>query len=113
MNRKLAASILETQGKVILRCNGNSMQPIMSPGDSLHIMKVNHESLQVGDAVFCLINKNFQVHKISAISDKGFQISNNRGYVNGTIKASNIYGLCVAVNDRAIVPQSRIPVHVD
>lgn len=104
MNRKLAIDILKEKDTVILKCNGNSMRPIMSPGNALHIKKVDHSLLRVGDAVFCKIQGNLQVHKISAItSDKRFQISNNSGHINGVIGPNNIFGLCVQVEDKVLV----------
>ncbi len=105
MSRQIAIKILEEKGTVILSCNGNSMQPIMKPGDSLYIKKVNPSVLRKNDVVFCKIKGSLQVHKISAVieDEQRFQISNNSGYVNGIIGANNIYGICVQVNDKNLI----------
>lgn len=109
MSRKIAIEILEKNGSAILRCNGNSMRPLFSPGEALHIRKVDMAKLRVGDAVFCKVNGGLQVHKISAIDkNERWQISNNRGYVNGWIGKNAIYGLCVKAEDRVIVSDEEL-----
>lgn len=104
-SRKLAIDILEKTGSAVLVCNGNSMRPLMKPKDTLFIKKVDCSLLRVGDAVFCRINGNLQVHKISAIDEnqERWQISNARSFVNGWVKSSAIYGLCVKVEDKIVV----------
>ena len=86
------------------------MKPLMSPGDSLHIKKVDVAKLRTGDAVFCKVHGGLQVHKISAIdaATNRFQISNARGYINGWISANNVFGLCVQVDDRVIVSDDEL-----
>jgi hypothetical protein len=105
MSRQLAIGILAEKGEVSFKCNGNSMRPLMAPGETLRILKVDPSKLRVEDAVFCKVNGNLQVHKVSAIDEsKGrYQIANMRGFVNGWIGTNNIYGLCVRAEDRIIV----------
>jgi hypothetical protein len=67
-DRKFAAKILSEKGQVIINCNGNSMRPIMAPGESIHLRRVSN--YKVGDAVFCKVNGGLQVHKISAIDEE-------------------------------------------
>jgi signal peptidase I len=108
MSRKIAVGILEKEGSVTLHCNGNSMRPMFKPGDSLHIKKVPHSKLRVGDAVFCRIKGSLQVHKVTAIDDSRWQISNNHGFVNGWIGNSAIYGLCVKTEDKVLVTEEEL-----
>lgn len=108
MNRKLAIQILAEKNQVILTCNGNSMRPIMAPGDALHIVKVESSKLRVDDAVFVKVNGNLQVHKISAIDKDRFQISNNKKMVNGWVNHNSIYGLCCQVNNRIFISQQEL-----
>lgn len=108
MNRKLAIAILEEQQFVILKCNGNSMRPLMQPKDSLHIVRVPVAKLRAGDAVFCRVNGGLQVHKIGAIQDNRYRIENNSGFVNGWISENNIFGLLVQVNDRVLITQDNL-----
>lgn len=108
MSRKIAIGVLEKDGSVTLRCNGNSMRPLIAPGDAIHIKKVDMSKLRVGDAVFCKVNGNLQVHKVSSIDKERWQISNNKGHVNGWVGANSIYGLAVQVEDRIIVSDEEL-----
>ncbi len=103
MSRKIAVGVLEKEGDVRLRCNGRSMMPLFAPGESLFIKKVPVSKIRVGDAVFCKIKGNLQVHKVTAIDKNRWQISNNHGFVNGWIGESAIYGLCVMAESRVLV----------
>jgi signal peptidase I len=107
-DRKYAIKVLEEKGEVIIRCNGNSMQPIIQSQEAIHLVKVDLRQLRVGDAVFCKINKNYQVHKITAIDKDRYQISNNKGWVNGWIGANSIYGLAVKIEDRILVSDKEL-----
>lgn len=107
-DRKFAIKILEEKGSVIIRCNGNSMRPIIAPQEAIHLRKVLPSQIRVGDAVFCRINGNLQVHKVSAIDLERFQISNNKGWVNGWIGYNCIYGLAVQIEDRILVSDEEL-----
>jgi hypothetical protein len=110
INRAAAPQVLSEKGNAIIKAAGNSMQPIMTTGDTLYLKKVDPSKLRKGDAVFCKINGNKFVHLITGVDSKGsrFQISNNRGHVNGWIGPSGIYGLCVRVNDRILVSDDEL-----
>ncbi len=108
MSRKIASELLKEHGKVVLFCNGNSMRPLFKPGDALYIKKVDVSKLRVGDAIFCKIKGNLQVHKVSAIDKNRWQISNNHGFINGWIGESGIYGLCVRSEDRVFVTEEEL-----
>lgn len=110
MSREFAIKILEEKGEVALTCNGNSMTPILHKGEQIIIKKVSHKQLRKDDAVFVRINRNLQVHKITAI-DKArdrFQISNAHGHINGWVKPYAIYGLAVKVADRILVSDEEL-----
>lgn len=108
MSRAQAIQILAEKGTAILKCNGNSMRPIMAPGDSLYIQKIDTSLLCPGDIVFCRIHGNLQVHLLSAIDNQRFQISNNKGHINGWISSSAIFGLCVQVNDKVLISSDQL-----
>ncbi len=59
----------------------------------------DYASLVVGDIVLCRVAGNEYLHLISAIEGDRFQISNNRRFINGWIKASGIFGRLVAIED--------------
>lgn len=103
MCRKFAIEVLENKGEVVIRCNGNSMRPIIAPKEAIHLKKVEAGKLRVGDAVFCRVNGSLQVHKIGAIDKDRYRIENNRGHINGWIGANSIFGLAVQIEDRVLV----------
>jgi len=109
-SRELAIKTLEEKGEVVLRCNGGSMRPILLPKEAIHVKKVAPEQLRVGDAVFCRINHNLQVHKITHIDQKHhrYEISNNLGFRNGVIGVGSIFGLAVRVEDRVLVSDEEL-----
>lgn len=106
--RKSAPKILEEKGEIMIHCNGNSMDPIIHCAERIYLRKVN--VYKVGDAVFCKVNGALQVHKISAIDDetKQYQISNNKGFVNGWVKQDAVYGLAWKIEDRILVSDEDI-----
>lgn len=106
--REYAIKILEEKGECVIRCNGKSMLPIIAPNESIHLKKVSHQQLRVGDAVFVRIKSNLQVHLISAIDKDRFQISNNHNFVNGWVGANSIYGLATQIEDRVLVSDEEL-----
>ena len=80
-------------GKTVqFRPRGNSMIPKIYSGNLITVEPISKHNLQVKDIVFCKVNGTFYVHLITGISDKGYQISNNKNHVNGIIKLSQIFG---------------------
>jgi len=55
--------------------------------------------LKVGDIVLCKVKGSQYLHLISAIDKDRFQISNNKGFVNGWINKNAVYGKLVRVSD--------------
>ena len=53
----------------------------------------------VGDVVLARVRGRVLLHKISAAKDGQFQISNNRGYVNGWCARNAIYGRVIRVEN--------------
>ena len=82
------AEILQLGKRVSFKPKGNSMAPLINSGD---LVSVEPIELQDGDVVLCKVRGNYLLHKVTAKDDKkGFQISNNKGDVNGWTR--NIYG---------------------
>lgn len=83
---------------VQFRPRGNSMQGIIASGQLCTVVPVTDpKTLNVGDVVLCRVAGAQYLHKITAVQGERFQISNNRGHVNGWTKA--IYGRCTKVED--------------
>lgn len=79
--------------QVEFRPRGNSMKPLIKSGDLVVVDPVTEETeFQVKDIVLCKVKGKQYLHLISAIQGNRFQISNNRGYVNGWISRTAIYG---------------------
>ncbi len=55
-------------------------------------------TLEVGDVVLCKVGGQQYIHLISAIRGDQFQISNNKGHVNGWVTAQGIFGKLVKVD---------------
>lgn len=70
---------------------GNSMTPLIKSGQKHTLTPIKFEDVQINDIVFCKVKGNYYTHLVTSYSEtKGFQISNNHGYVNGWTK--QIYG---------------------
>ena len=84
---------------VSFRPRGNSMEPMIKSGDFCTVKPIfNLNELTVNDVVLCKVNGNQYLHLISAIDSKGrYQISNNKGFVNGWINKNSIYGKLISV----------------
>lgn len=84
---------LEDNGEGKMKCFGNSMLPILKSGSLLTFKK--EENYEIGDIVFCKVKGRFiDAHKIVAKNDeKGYQIANNHGHINGWTKI--IYGKAI------------------
>ena len=97
------------QGNVVkFRPHGNSMQPRIESGQLVTITPVNadfpegtsvyHPFPQVGDIVLCKVDGRQWLHLASAIgSDGRYQISNNKGHINGWAMPHNVFGIVTSV----------------
>lgn len=102
-SRELAVETLREQGSVVIKCNGNSMKPLIAPQENIHLIKVDPALLRVGDAVFVRVDGVLQVHKIGSIENDRYKITNWSGWGNSWVGSDRIYGLCVQVENRVIV----------
>ena len=85
------------------RPRGNSMVPLIKSGELVTVLplsKDDYENLKKDDVVLCKVEGRIYLHKITAIKgthpNRSFQISNNKGRVNGWTR--NIVGLVTDVN---------------
>ena len=106
--REIAIKALQEKGEVVIRCNGNSMRPLIGPKEAIHLKKVDLSLIRVDDAVFVRVNKNLQVHKVGAIDKNRFRIENNKGFVNGWVGPNAIYGLACKIEDRVLVSDEEL-----
>lgn len=88
---------LQAGETVQFRPRGNSMTGKIESGQLCTVEPVDPATLRVGDIVLCKVNGRQYLHLISAIQGGSFQISNNKGFINGRVGANAIYGKCVRV----------------
>lgn len=79
------------------RPRGNSMTGKIESGQLCTVEPVNLSLLAVDDIVLCKVKGKQFLHLIKAINGTNYQIGNNRGFINGWISHSNIYGKCIKV----------------
>jgi len=77
---------------VSFRPRGNSMSPRIESGQLCTVAPVDPESLQPGDIVLCKVRGAEYLHIVKAIQGPRFQIGNNRGYIDGWVGATAIFG---------------------
>src|SRR4051812_17207647 len=95
-----------TTSMVKFRPHGNSMHPRVKNGELVTVTAVDPECqggcvlhfpfsrIQVGDIALCKVGGKHWLHLITAIgSDGRFQISNNKGNVNGWCHPKDVYGI--------------------
>ena len=103
MSKSYMISQMLKEGKTIERYKevGNSMLPIIKSKQPVTLEPVTKDtSLNEGDIVFCKVKSNYYTHKISAIKENQYQISNNRGFVNGWITRDKIFGKVIKIWDK-------------
>lgn len=102
MNYALHRDNLAKGETVSFRPKGNSMRPRIESGQ-LVTVSPDVSDIKEGDIAFCRVRGSFYVHLVSALRKEGentlYQISNNRGYVNGWIGRNSLYGKVVKVED--------------
>lgn len=77
---------------------GNSMLPIIKSRQPVSLEPLTDKiTLEVDDIVFCKVKGNYYTHKIKAIKDSRYQISNNKGRINGWIGRKQIFGKVVKI----------------
>lgn len=90
--------LLKQGHTVKFRPHGNSMQPRIESGQLVTVVPAANQKINVGDVVLCKVDGRQWLHLVTAIgSDGRYQISNNKGHVNGWCSPNNVFGLLVQV----------------
>lgn len=76
---------------VKFRPKGNSMQPKINSGEEVTVSP-DISNIGKGDIVLCKVHGSYYVHLVTAVKGEQFQISNNKGHVNGWITKNGIFG---------------------
>ena len=75
---------------------GNSMMPLIKSGQEHKVAPVKWEDVEIGDIVYCKVSGNFYTHLVKAKDEqRGVQIGNNKGNINGWTK--QVYGKVIEV----------------
>ena len=74
------------------RPRGHSMSPRIQSGHLCTVEPVDCATLRTGDIVLCKVRSAEYLHIVKAIQGERFQIGNNRGFINGWVGASAIFG---------------------
>jgi hypothetical protein len=82
---------------VTFRPTGQSMSGRIESGQLCTVVPADPAALRVGDIVLCTVGEHQYLHIVQAIADGRFLIGNNRGHLNGWVKADDIHGKCVGV----------------
>lgn len=89
--------LLRAGNTVRFRPHGNSMQPRIESGQLVTVEPV-FRPIVPGDIVLCKVEGRQWLHLVSAVgSDGRYQISNNKGHVNGWCTEQNVFGIVTAV----------------
>lgn len=87
---------LQAGQNVIRSEKGNSMVPLIHSGQDHELEPATWESVEVGDIVYCKVHGRFFTHLVKAKNDeKGCQIGNNHGHINGWTK--RVFGKVIKV----------------
>ena len=86
---------------VSFRPRGGSMTGKIESGQLCTVEPLTDQMiLKKGDIVLCKVKGNEYLHLVTAApNSKEFQISNNKGHVNGWVGRGCIYGRCTRVED--------------
>lgn len=84
---------------VEFRPHGRSMKGKVEDGELVRVGPA--ENVEVDDVVLVRLNGNVLFHLVSAMQGDRYQISNNKGHVNGWVKRPAIFGKLIAFPERA------------
>lgn len=83
MNLISVAQVLRDNRSASFTAHGNSMEPLIHDGQRVTLLPLSGKKLAKGDIVLAKVKGRYYLHMITAVKDGRFQISNNRGHVNG------------------------------
>lgn len=99
MRMKDVAEKLMAGKAVTFRPSGNSMNPRIKNKQKVTVFPRGEAVPSVGDVVFAKVRGSYLLHLVSRVTHDGFEISNNHGHVNGTVKLDKILSGKVEVHE--------------
>lgn len=93
------------KGSVVFSPHGNSMTPRIQSGSEVEVQRVDVKALRVGDVVYAKVKGTYYLHLFSAVEleKDRYQISNNKGHVNGWVSGANVFGVCVRIKEKVVL----------
>jgi uncharacterized Fe-S cluster-containing protein len=96
MSRNYKLEQLEKGETIITSEKGNSMTPLIKSGQKHKLAPIKLEEVEIGDIVYCKVHGKMYTHLVKAIDiQKGLQIGNNHGDINGWTK--QVYGKVIEI----------------
>lgn len=92
-----AIEALQRGETVMIRPRGHSMHGKVNDGDLVTVKPAETSELLVGVIVLVRVRGTDYLHLIKAVDGERYQIGNNRGGVNGWVRASAVYGIAIKV----------------
>ena len=87
---------LQSGESIVTSEKGNSMVPLIKSGQHHKLSPATWEEVNVDDLVYCKVNGRLYTHLVKAKDpNKGCQIGNNRGHINGWTK--QVFGKVVEI----------------
>lgn len=81
---------------IISKEPGNSMLPLIKSKQPVVLAPTTWQDVEVGDIVYCKVKGRLFTHLVKAKNeDKGCQIGNNKGHINGWTK--QVYGKAIEI----------------
>jgi hypothetical protein len=82
------------------RPKGNSMAGRIESGQLVTVAPVKDLSeVGVGSIVLCKVYGREFLHLVRAVRHQQWQISNNKGHINGWVGPNGIFGRCINIED--------------
>lgn len=94
---KYAKEALRRGETTMIRPRGHSMKGKVDDGDLVTLAPCDPAALRTGDIVLVRVHGTDYLHLITAVDGERFQIGNNRGGINGWVRAPALYGIAVRV----------------
>lgn len=94
---KHAKEALRRGETVMIRPRGHSMKGKVNDGDLVTLAPVDAAALEPGDVVLVRVHGTDYLHLVTAVDGERYQIGNNRGGINGWVRAGALYGIAVSV----------------
>lgn len=86
------------EGRVAtFRPHGNSMVPIIHSGNLVEVTPCWRDP-EPDDVVRCRVQGTVYLHKVTAVQGGRYQISNNKGHVNGWTSRDKVFGILTKVS---------------